>query len=282
MAQKEISSDLVGLEFEPTEVSWETKDTMLYALGVGAQPDTEIDFVYENKGPKVLPTFGVIPGMDLLTGLIMNVKVNLVMVLHGEQSIVLHRPIPSDATATGQGKVVEVFDKGKGAVLGVEGTVSDADGPIFTCKSTLFIRGAGNFGGERGPSAKGLNEPPDRAPDHVVEQTTIPQQAAFYRLCGDRNPIHIDPQFAQMGGFEKPFLHGLCTYGFGGRAILHSLCGSDPANFKSFSGRFSDQVWMEDTLITKMWVVGDGEAIVQMETQKGNVVFNQSKATFAS
>ncbi len=280
MAQKEISSDLVGMEFEPSEVSWKADNTMLYALAVGAKPDKELDFVYENKGPKVLPTFGVIPGMSLLTDLVMNVKVNLAMVLHGEQTITLHRAIPAEARGTTSAKIVEVLDKGKGAVLGVEGTVSDDNGPIFTNKSTLFIRGAGGFGGDRGPSTKGVNQPPEREPDHVVEDVTIEQQAAFYRLCGDRNPIHIDPQFAQMGGFDKPFLHGLCTYGFGGRAILHSLCGSDPEKFKSFYGRFSDQVWMGDTLITKIWVEGDGEALVQMETQKGNVVLSQAKATF--
>jgi acyl dehydratase len=280
MAQKEISSDLVGMEFEPSEVSWKADNTMLYALAVGAKPDKELDFVYENKGPKVLPTFGVIPGMSLLTDLVMNVKVNLAMVLHGEQTITLHRAIPAEAKGTTSAKIVEVLDKGKGAVLGVEGTVSDDNGPIFTNKSTLFIRGAGGFGGDRGPSTKGVNQPPEREPDHVVEDVTIEQQAAFYRLCGDRNPIHIDPQFAQMGGFDKPFLHGLCTYGFGGRAILHSLCGSDPEKFKSFYGRFSDQVWMGDTLITKIWVEGDGEALVQMETQKGNVVLSQAKATF--
>ncbi len=282
MAQKEISSDLVGMEFDASEVSWKADDTQLYALAVGAKPDEELDFVYENKGPKVLPTFGVIPGINLLTDLVMNVKVNLAMVLHGEQMITLHRPIPPEAKGTSTAKIVDVFDKGKGAVLGVEGTVSDDKGPIFTNKSTLFIRGAGGFGGERGPSTKGMNQPPDREPDQVVEDVTIPQQAAIYRLCGDRNPIHIDPQFAQMAGYDKPFLHGLCTYGFGGRAILKALCGGDPEKFKSFFGRFSEQVWMGDTLITKMWIIGDGEAIVQMETQKGNVVLSQANATFTS
>ena len=114
----------------------------------------------------------------------------------------------------------------------------------------------------------------------MVEDTTRPEQGAIYRLSGDRNPIHIDPDFAKLGGFEKPFVHGLCTYGFVGRAVLRELCGNDPARFKSLSGRFAAQVYFGDTIITKMWKTGDGVAIVQAETQNGNVVLSQAKAEF--
>jgi acyl dehydratase len=122
--------------------------------------------------------------------------------------------------------------------------------------------------------------PPERKPDHVVEDVTRPEQGAVYRLSGDRNPIHIDPDFAKMAGFEKPFVHGLCTYGFVGRAILKALCGGDPARFLHFEARFADQVYFGDTIITKMWKTGDGEAIVQAETQKGNVVLSQARAKY--
>ncbi len=230
MEQLKVNSDLVGMEFDPVDVEWTSKDTMLYALGVGAVPENDLDYVYEAKGPKVIPSFCVCPHLDVMVGVITKVEINLMMLLHGEQEIILHRPIPADIKAKGAGKVVEVWDKGKAAVIGVESTVSDDDGPVFTNKSTLFIRGAGGFGGERGPSTKGLNEAPDREPDHVVENITLPQQAALYRLSGDRNPIHIDPEFAKMGGFESPFLHGLCSFGFGTRAILKTLCNDDPAN----------------------------------------------------
>ncbi len=277
---REISSDLVGVEFDPVDVEWNSKDTILYALGIGSKPEEELDFVYEAKGPKVIPSFGVIPGMTAMSGLIQNVKFDLVMLLHGEQAVTQHRPIPSDLKAKGVGRITEVWDKGKGAVVGVECEISDNDGPVITSKSTLFIRGAGGFGGERGPSTKGLNAPPDRDPDHVVEEVTLPQQAAIYRLSGDRNPIHIDPDFAKMGGFDKPFLHGLCSFGFGCRASMKALCDNQPEKFKSMEGRFADQVWMEDTLITKIWVVGDGEAVIQMETQKGNAVLTQAKVTY--
>ena len=277
---KPISSDLVGLTFAPVEFSWDSKDVMLYAVGVGAKPEGELEFVFEGKGPKVVPTYAVIPGMFSMGGLVSNVEINLMMLLHGEQSITLHRELPPEANVKITGRVAEVWDKGKAAVIGCEGLVEDEKGPLLTAKATLFIRGAGGFGGERGPSTVGKNEPPNRAPDVVVEDVTRPEQAAIYRLSGDRNPIHIDPDFAKMGGFEKPFLHGLCTFGFVGRAIVKGLCGGDPARFKSLEARFADQVYLGDKIITKMWKTGDGEAIVQAETQNGNVVLSQAKATY--
>ncbi len=275
-----ISSDLVGKTFEAGSSAWTWKDVALYALGVGAKPDGELEFVYEQKGPKVLPTYGVVAGMASMGGMMGLVKFDLTKLLHGEQSIVLHRPIPPNAKVTTTGRISEVWDKGKAAVLGVEGICSDKDGPLFTTKATVFIRDAGGFGGERGPSAKGINEKPDREPDYVYKDLTRPEQGAIYRLSGDLNPIHIDPNFAKMGGFQKPFLHGLCTYGFVGRAILHTLCGSDPARFGSFEARFSDQVYPGDEIITKMWIVGDGEAIISAETNRGNEVLSKAKATF--
>jgi len=277
---KAISKDLVGLTFEPVPFAWDAKDVMLYAVGVGAKPEGELEFVYEGKGPKVLPTYAVIPGMFAMGGLVSNVEINLAMLLHGEQSITLHREIPPEGKVKITGRVAEVWDKGKAAVIGCEGIVEDDHGPLFTTKATLFIRGAGGFGGERGPSTAGVNQAPERKPDHVAEDVTRPEQGAIYRLSGDPNPIHIDPDFAKMAGFEKPFVHGLCTYGFVGRAILKALCGGDPARFLSFEARFADQVYFGDTIITKMWTSAPGEAIVQAETQKGNVVLSQARATF--
>ena len=277
---KPISSDLVGMTFEPVPFSWDSKDVMLYAVGVGAKPVGELEFVFEGKGPKVLPTYAVIPGMFSMGGLVSNVDINLAMLLHGEQAITLHREIPPEGKVRVTGRISEVWDKGKAAVIGSEGIVEDDQGPLFTNKATLFIRGAGGFGGERGPATTGVNVPPDRQPDHVIEDVTRPEQAAIYRLSGDRNPIHIDPDFAKMAGFEQPFMHGLCTYGFVGRAILRALCAGDPARFRSFSARFADQVYFGDTIITKIWVVAGGEAIVQAETQKGNVVLSQARATY--
>jgi acyl dehydratase len=280
MAQP-LSADLVGRTFDPIETSWDEKDVMLYACGVGARPPEDLDLLFEGKGPQVLPTYGVIPGMLAMGALFTaGLDINPMMILHGEQAISLHREIPPRCKARVTGRISEIWDKGKAAVIGCEGLAEDDDGPLFTTTATLFVRGAGGFGGERGPSTTGKNEPPDRAPDHVVEDVTRKEQGAVYRLSGDRNPLHIDPEFATMAGFDAPFLHGLCTYGFVGRAILGALCGGGVARFRSFEARFADQVYPEDSVITKLWVVDDGEAIVQAETQKGNVVLSQARTTF--
>lgn len=140
------------------------------------------------------------------------------------------------------------------------------------------MRGAGGFGGERGPSAAGKNAPPDRDPDVTITHETRVEQAAVYRLSGDRNPLHIDPGFAKLAGFDAPFNHGLCTFGFVGRAVLEGVFDGDVDAFGSFEGRFADQVWPEDSIVTKLWKTDDG-ALVQAETQKGNVVLSQAKAT---
>jgi len=276
-----ISGELVGMTSEPVEFSWNEKDVQLYALAVGCKPEEELDFIYEARGPKVLPTFSVIPELSIMMGVLMQVEINLAMLLHGEQRITLHRPIPAKGSATGFAKIVEVWDKGKAAVMGVQCDLSDKDGLLFTTYASLFIRGAGGFGGERGPSAKaGAEQVPDREPDFVVEDVTRPEQAALYRLTGDRNPIHIDPNFARFGGFERPFLHGLCSYGFAGRAALKALCEGDPTRFVSMTGRFSDQVYMGDSIISKIWKEGEGSALMQVETQKGNVVLNQCRIEY--
>lgn len=274
-----LSPDLVGLKGDSTEYSWNSKDAMLYALGVGARPYEDLDFLFEGKGPKVLPTFGVIGGMAGMGVMGQIEGINPVMILHGSESIELHRELPPDAKVTLQGELAEIWDKGSAAVIGIQTTASDEKGPLFTAKASIFARGSGGFGGERGPSTKGVNAPPERAPDHVVSDETRIEQAAIYRLSGDRNPLHIDPEFGKAAGFETPILHGLCTYGFVGRAILNTLCGRDPGRFTSFEARFTDVVYPGDTIITKLWVDGN-EAIVQAETQKGNVVVSGAKATF--
>ena len=282
MTRKPISSDLVGLEFPVTTQTWSSKDTMLYALGVGARPAGDLDFIYEGRGPKVLPTYAVIPGGTALSGMMRAVEMRLEMLLHGEQSIELFKPLPPEASVEVTGRITEVWDKGKAAVLGVESVARDADGELFRTHATLFVRGAGGFGGERGPSGGDGDTVPDRAPDIVARFNTRPEQGAIYRLSGDRNPIHIDPEFAKMGGFDAPFMHGLCTYGIVGRAILLELCADDPAAFRSFRGRFADRVQYGDTIVTKFWRTGDGEAIIQGETEDGRIVLSQAMATFLS
>jgi acyl dehydratase len=206
---------------------------------------------------------------------------NFAMLVHGEQAIQLHGAIPVEGTVRTVGKVTAIWDKGSGAVIETESESVDAKTgePRFTNRSAVFIRGEGGWGGERGPSG-GRNAAPERAPDHAVTYDTRGDQALTYRLSGDRNPLHSDPSFAAMAGFDRPILHGLCSYGFTGRALLHTLAGSDPARFQSMEARFSKPVLPGDSLTVSMWVDGN-EAIFQTKTQRDEVVIDGGRFVFA-
>ena len=203
----------------------------------------------------------------------------MAMLVHGEQGIELFKPIPVDGAVRSTGKIDAIWDKGSGAVVETSSDSSDAATGelLFKTTSSMFIRGAGGFGGERGPATEKFAF--DRQPDHQVEYATRPDQALTYRLSGDRNPLHSDPEFAKLGGFDTPILHGLCTYGFTGRALLHTLCDSNPARFKSMTGRFSRPVIPGDVLTISMWVEGNS-AKFQTHTQEGDVVLDQGRFTF--
>ncbi len=268
----------------PTERAWNSKDALLYAVGVGAgsidPTGFELEFTTENSKDvqqRVLPTFAVIVGIGGMGNI---GTFNMAALVHGEQAIELHREIPVEGKVSTTGRITGVYDKGSAAVIVNESTSVDAatGEPLFTTRNSMFIRGEGGFGGDRGPSGP-RNVPPEREPDHTVSYQTRPDQALTYRLSGDRNPLHSDPEFAKMGGFDRPILHGLCTYGFTGRALLHALCGSDPSKFKSVEGRFSKPVYPGDALTVKMWVDGN-EALFRTEVQNGDVVIDQGRATF--
>ncbi len=256
-----LNPEAVGNVSTPVERSWTSKDSLLYALGVGAgavdPTGFELEFTTENTRDleqNALPTMGVVLAMGGGEGLDIGTY-NPALLVHGEQGIKLHQPLPVAATITSTTKVAGMYDKGKAALVVFETTARDASSnePLFTNTTSLFMRGEGGWGGDRGPSARGSG-PPDREPDHVVSYATRPDQALLYRLNGDRNPLHSDPAFAADGGFPKPILHGLCTYGFTGRALLHSCCDSDPARFKEMKGRFSSPVMPGDNLEIKIWV----------------------------
>jgi len=275
-----IDPSAVGATGDPVKRSWDSKDCLLYAVGVGAGT-SELTFTTENTKDtpqRVLPTFAVIIGGGGAP-LKQAGTFNPAMLVHGEQGIELLDEIPPDGEIESTGKIIGVWDKGKGAVIELESeSVNVATGkPLLKTFTSVFIRGEGGFGGERGPSVK--FEVPAREPDHQVVYTTREDQALTYRLSGDRNPLHSDPSFAKMGGFDRPILHGLCTYGFSGRALLHTLCGGDPARFKSMRGRFSKPVISGDTLTICMWVDGS-ECTFQTKNQNGDVVLDQGKMTF--
>lgn len=269
----------VGKELAPSTFEYTDRDVMLYALGVGATTD-DLEFVYE-KNLKVLPTFAVVPAFPALMGIGQVLQFNPVMLLHGEQAIELKGPIPTSGKLTTQGRISAIWDKGSGGLVEIDADTKTEDGNLlFTNHFGAFIRGEGGFGGERGPSASKKNVAPERAPDHTVEYKTSTDQAALYRLSGDRNPLHIDPDFAKMGGFDKPILHGLCSFGFAGRAILQACCGGDPDRLKAFEVRFSGVVYPGETIVTDMWEESSGRYIVASRTaERGEAVIANAAAT---
>jgi 3-hydroxyacyl-CoA dehydrogenase/3a,7a,12a-trihydroxy-5b-cholest-24-enoyl-CoA hydratase len=210
-------------------------------------------------------------------------QVNPLMVLHGEQRIELAGPIPTRAKVVSSPTVVAVYDKVKGAVIVVEVESRDDKGKLlFKNTFTSFARGEGGFGGDRGPSGP-RNVPPERKPDAVVEMATLPWQALLYRLSGDMNPLHADPQMAQIAGYPKPILHGLCSFGHAGRALLHSFCDSDPAKLKDFEVRFSGVVYPGETIVTEMWRETPTRIVLQAKTkERGEVVLSSAAATITA
>ncbi len=277
-----LNPEAVGSESEPTEVSWTSKDTLLYAVSLGCGT-SELPYTTENTNgvaQQALPTFPVvIPGGQ---GAMRSIGTfNPAMLVHGSQSVTLHQPLPVEGTATVVGKVVAMYDKVKAGIVAMETTATAPDGSLlYTTGSSVFIRGEGGWGGDRGPSGA-QNVPPDRASDHSVTYTTSLDQALLYRLNGDRNPLHSDPSFAAMGGFDRPILHGLCSYGFTGRALLHALCDGQSANFKHIEGRFASPVIPGEALTIDAWVIGEGEAV--FTTSVGDrVVIDQGLLRFSS
>ncbi len=280
-----IRRDLVGRKSEAVSFAYGWKDTVLYALGVGAAQastngggDGELDFVYDGRGPKVLPTFAVVPSFASMITVAGDLGANPMMILHGEQKIVLHRPIAPRGTLSTVSEVKGIYDKGKGALVVVEARTVDEKGePVFDNVFSIFVRGEGGFGGERGPEAQKA-DPPDRAPDFEITEATSREQALLYRLSGDVNPLHADPSMAKLAGFDRPILHGLCTYGYAGRAVLAGACGGDLARFRSFGARFAGVVFPGDTLTTRGWNVGDGKWVVTVAQQEGRQVLSNAVA----
>jgi acyl dehydratase len=271
-----IDLSAIGKKLGSVEHTYTQRDVMLYALGVGCGTD-DLQFVYE-RDLKVLPTFAVIPSFPAMLNLGGAMQVNPVMVLHGEQAIEVPEPIPTEGTVVTTPTITAVYDKGKGAVVVVATESVDPTGKVlFRSRSSIFVRGEGGFGGDRGPSGE-KNVPPDRAPDESVSYKTLPQQALIYRLSGDMNPLHADPDFAKLGGFDRPILHGLCTYGHAGRAVLAAYCNNDPARLKAFEVRFSGVVFPGETITTDMWQMAPGKIVLTAKTERGQAVLTGAAA----
>lgn len=273
-----LKLDIIGEKLQIKSFVYDQDTVILYALGVGAGVN-ELDFIYE-KNLKVLPTFAVIPYISAFIPFIEKMGLNLYTVLHGEQKIILHKPILPSGRLEISSTCNSVYDKGdKGAFVNLDIVSRDESGElVFENKVVVIDRGGGNFGGERGPKTEKIAPPEGQKPDFQVEYVTSPEQAALYRLNGDKNPLHIDPEFAKVGGFDTPILHGLCTFGFAGRAILHSVCDSDPSRFKSFAARFTGVVYPGETIITEGWETESGKYIIRCKTKDGREVLGNAVA----
>jgi len=274
--------EIMKLESGPWTVTYSDRETMLYALGLGMGIDplnaNELPFVYEN-GLKVLPTQATVVAWD--NQLLANSGANFIMVVHGEERLKVHAPLPAEGTIECRGKITGCYDKGagKGAIILADTEIRDkASGQLLvTIGMTIFARGDGGFGGPAG----GGPEPhklPERAPETAIAYKTLESQALIYRLSGDRNPLHADPNFAQMAGFPRPILHGLCTYGNACRAVVEAYCDFDPTRIVEFNARFSAPVFPGETLETQMWRDGDVVSFRTRVVERDVIAINNGKA----
>ncbi|MGB1275281.1 MAG: SDR family NAD(P)-dependent oxidoreductase, partial [Nannocystaceae bacterium] len=273
-----------GFEFPPSTTRYDQRDLALYALGVGAARDPlntrDLQLVYEMHGSgfRSLPTYGVVPALNAIIeraskgGLAPGLNFGVERLLHGEQRLEVTRPLPPSCTLTHHTTVRDIWDKGKHAVVVLECVSRDKHGDaIVRNEVSLLIKGAGGWGGERGPSEE-RNTPPSRDPDATTTESLSPNQALLYRLSGDINPLHADPNFARAFGFDKPILHGLCTFGHAGRHIINAFCDGDPRLFKSIDVRFSNSVFPGETLITEMWKESETRIVFRCRVQERDKV----------
>lgn len=259
----------IGAELEGVSHSWTHEDIILYNLGVGAgdPPDDPAELKYAYEGGLVaVPTFGTIPPFSMMMslGTVAGIDIDLARVLHGDQKLTVHAPIPTAGAVTQTGRVLDIYDRGRGALIVLEVvSVLDRTGePLLTNRSGIYVRGEGGFGGDRGPVS--ANTAPDRHPDVVIESPTLPQQALLYRMSsGDKNPLHADPGFAKLAGYERPILHGLCTYGVVLKGVAEAVLDGDPECVESYEARFTGHVFPGETLVTKIW---EEEGVYLVET----------------
>jgi acyl dehydratase len=274
--------------FQEVEHKYTAKDTILYALGLGLGADPmdreQLRFVYED-GLKALPTMAVVLALPGQWSKNPESGVNWKLVLHGEQGVVLHRPLPPAGTVVARTVIDEIIDKGedKGALVYSHRDVRDKEtgALLASLSSTSFLRGDGGFGGPSGPT-RAVHGLPERAPDIACDIATLPQAALIYRLSGDYNPLHADPEVAKTAGFPRPILHGLCTFGVAGHALLRALCGYDAARLKRMEVRFSSPVFPGETVRTEMWEEGGGRFGFRCKVvERDVVVINNGLAEIA-
>jgi acyl dehydratase len=285
-----LDTNLVGTAFEPVASSWDERDCALYALGIGAgQQDPACELEYTTDGSKgrpqlVYPTFGVIHGSNAAVPTLLAAlgdAVDFSQMLHGEQKLEQVEAPPSQANVISQARVTAAWDKASATVIETVAETRDADTgtPYFRSTQSMFFRGVGGWGGERGPAtAKWL--PPAAHPTRTLTASSRPDQALLYRLSGDRNPLHVDPDVAKAAGFERPILHGLCAYGIVGRVLLNAYVDADPSRFVSLEVRFSQPTMPGDTLTIQTWQLSPGVVEFQTINPDGAAVHTGGLFTF--
>ena len=253
----------VGQRVQGAEFKYDWKDVVLYALGIGARRE-ELSYLYEGCGPRVFPTFAVVPPLGVVDELLVRCGGDLSMMVHGSQIVRLYRPIPAAGTLVTDGEIAGIYDMKRLAHVTFRTTTRSAGEPCFETEWTILFRGEGGFGGPPPPKSPAPKVPSGTAPSFSVDTTTLPEQALLYRLSGDLNPLHADPDFASRVGFEQgPILHGLCTFGVVARAVIQGACGGDGDRVTEFGAQFRRPVWPGDTIRTRGFDLGDGTIAVQ-------------------
>jgi len=290
-----IDLDTASVASVTVETSYDERDLALYALGVGAAGDAldeqELAFVYEGSERfSALPTYAVMPASNAMIGLLKagkgmlpGLNFGFERLLHGEQFTEIKAPLPRSAKLIHDFRLKAAYDKTPHAVvvLGISTRTAGGESIAYN-EFSAFVRGAGGWGGERGPSAES-NVPPVRTPDVVIEEKTAANQGLLYRLSGDWNPLHADPQTARKSGFAKPILHGLCTYGYVGRHVLRTFCENDPRRFKSIKVRFAEPLFPGETLVTRLWKVSATRVVFEVEAkERGKLVIKNAAAEIDS
>lgn len=254
----------------PQSFSYAWKDTVLYALGIGAKKD-ELDWLYEGRGPKVIPSFVVVPMFKPMLDCIVQTGVDLSMIVHGKQSFRVHADLAPEATLSTVARVLGIYDMRRFAIVNVGTEIKDGTGKLIAeTVSQIVVREAGGFGGETPPrEPKVVDLPKGKEPDFRIEERTSEEQALLYRLSGDWNPLHADPEFAARVGFDRgPILHGLCTLGFMVRHVARGACGGDTSRITAFETKFQKPVWPGETIVTEGFIVEPGKIALQAKVKE--------------
>jgi acyl dehydratase len=279
-----LDLSIVGKPTAPVSFSYAWKDAVLYALGIGARAD-ELDYLYEGRGPRVYPSFAVVPSFGPMLDVVVKSGGDLAMIVHGGEKVLIKKPLAPGGTLHTTATVRGIYDMRRFAVVLIDTETKDDTGDeVCTTTASIIFRGGGGFGGEPPPKDKsGIVIPKGQPADFRIEETTSPEQALLYRLSGDPNPLHADPEFARSVGFERgPILHGLATYGYMVRHVAKGACGGDGSQITGFEATFRKPVWPGDTLVTEGWRVGPGQIALSVSVkERGEAVITGAWATIA-